>query len=66
MPTGLAIGWDDIRGLSSGTVTKTFMDDTLPTGVAARTIAYEAPFFKPDREDDYRVAWALFESQVQR
>lgn len=59
--TGIALGWDDIRDLREGTVTKTFPDDTLPGGPVERTVEYRAPFFKPDREQDYRIAWAFFE-----
>lgn len=68
---GIALGWDDVKHLSqvattnaNGTVSKTFQDDTLPGGPVARTIIYEAPFFKPDREEDYRVAWANFEAEA--
>jgi len=59
---GIALGWEDIKHLTTGTVSKTFMDDTLPGGPREKTIDYEAPFFKPDREEDYRVAWGWFES----
>jgi len=59
--SGLALGWDDIKHLSTGTVSKTFQDDTLPGGPLEKTITYQAPFFKPDREEDYRIAWAFFE-----
>ena len=59
---GIALGWEDIKHLTTGTVSKTFMDDTLPGGPKEKTIDYEAPFFKPDREEDYRVAWGWFES----
>ena len=67
---GIALGWEDIKhliavdgpGAPSGKVTKTFLDNTSPGGPAERTITYVAPFFKPSREDDYRVAWAYFES----
>jgi hypothetical protein len=45
------------------TVTKTFPDDTLPGGPVRRTIEYQAPFVRPDREEDYRVAWAFFERE---
>ena len=55
--------WEDIRDLKTGSITKTFMDDTLPDGPHQRTIEYKAPFFCPDREEDYRVAWEFFESQ---
>lgn len=56
----IALGWEDIRHLETGTVTKTFTDDTLPTGPFERTVEYHAPFFRPDREHDYRVAWRIF------
>ena len=59
----LAIGWDDIKHLTTGTVSVTFDDDTRPGGVQRRTITWQAPFIKPDREDDYRVAWAFFADQ---
>ncbi|WP_299069232.1 hypothetical protein [uncultured Psychrobacter sp.] len=38
------------------------MDDTQPGGLVERTIVYEAPFFKPDREEDYAIALAFFEN----
>ena len=61
--SNIALGWDEIYDLTSGTVTKTFMDDTLPNGPHQRTIEYLPPFFCPDREEDYRVAWEFFESE---
>ncbi|MFH1274586.1 MAG: hypothetical protein ABIJ49_17345 [Pseudomonadota bacterium] len=59
---GIALGWEDIQNLQEGTVRKTFMDDTLPDGPWETTITYHAPFFKPNREEDYQVAWTIFES----
>lgn len=56
----LVIGWDDIKHLTEGSVSMTFNDDTQPGGVQRRTITWQAPFIKPDREDDYRVAWQFF------
>ena len=56
----IALGWEDIRDLSEGIVTKTFMDDTLPGGPFERTVEYHAPFIKPDREKDYAQAWQFF------
>jgi hypothetical protein len=72
--SGVAIGWEDIKhlttstanSLAAGSVTKTFTDDTLPGGPVRRTVTYIAPFFKPDREEDYRVAWAYFEKEMTR
>ena len=63
--SGIALGWEDVRDLKEGVVTKTFLDDTLPDGPHQRTIEYQAPFFRPDREEDYRVAWEFFENQAQ-
>jgi hypothetical protein len=60
---GIALGWNDIAHITTGTVRKTFMDDTLPGGPREKTIEYVAPFFKPDREEDYRVAWGFFEGK---
>ncbi|MCC7277869.1 MAG: class I SAM-dependent DNA methyltransferase [Chromatiaceae bacterium] len=58
---GIALGWEEVRDLPAGcTVTKTFPDDTLPGGPVQRTIEYQAPFVRPNREEDYRVAWAFF------
>ena len=50
-----------MRDLPAGsTLTKTFPDDTLPGGPVQRTITYQPPFIRPDREQDYRIAWAFF------
>ena len=58
---GIALGWEDIQHLTAGTVSKTYIDDTLPGGPRETTTTYHAPFFKPEREEDYRVAWVIFE-----
>jgi hypothetical protein len=62
--SGLALGWEDVRDLKEGVVIKTFRDDTLPDGPRERTIEYVAPFFRPNREEDYRVAWKFFEKEL--
>ena len=60
--TDVALGWNDIQELQAGdTVSKTYIDNTQATGPIERTIIYEAPFFKPNREEDYAIAWAFFE-----
>jgi len=56
------LGFDDVKEMDSGTVTKTFMDDTLPGDPQQRTITYYAPFFKKDRVADYSQAWHYFEN----
>ncbi|MFH1953317.1 MAG: hypothetical protein ABIL06_17080 [Pseudomonadota bacterium] len=55
--------WNEIRGMTSGSVERTIMDDTLPGGPRKRTIVYEAPFDRCDREADYETAWAAFEER---
>ena len=47
--------------MTSGTVERTIMDDTLPGGPIERTITYLAPFDRCDREKDYETVWAEFE-----
>lgn len=60
----IALGWNDIQHLTAGdTVEKTYTDTTQATGPVQRTIVYEAPFFKPNREEDYATAWAFFEQK---
>lgn len=63
---GIALGWNDIRDLKRGVVTRTIMDDTLPAGRFERTIEYHAPFDRCDREEDYRTAWAGFEERLEQ
>lgn len=58
----LAIGWDDVKHLQTGTVSVTFDDYTRSDEGERRTVTWQAPFIKPDREDDYKVAWAFFEN----
>lgn len=58
--TDQAIGWDDVKHLQTGTVCVTFDDYTRSDEGERRTVTWQAPFIKPDREDDYKVAWAFF------
>ncbi len=60
---GIALGWEDVKDLKEGTVTKTYMDDTMPGGPFERTVEYVAPFDRCDREKDYEIAWAAFEER---
>ena len=58
--SGIALGWEDIRAMKEGIVTRRITDDTLPAGPVERVIEYHAPFDRCDRTDDYRVAWDEF------
>jgi hypothetical protein len=57
------LGWEDIKNLQSGTVTRTITDDTQPGGPVERTITYHAPFDRCNREQDYEEVWANFEKR---
>lgn len=61
--TGIPLGWEDVRGLPAGIITRRITDDTLPRGLRERQIEYHAPFDCCDREQDYRTAWRAFTSR---
>ena len=63
--SGLSLGWDDVRTLKQGIVTREVLDDNLPDGPAKRVIKYHAPFERCDREEDYRIAWDEFSHRFQ-
>jgi hypothetical protein len=59
--------WNDVKPMAeelgytgSDTVTQVVMDDTLPGGPREKTIVYQAPWVRCDREKDYEVAWKHF------
>ena len=64
--TGIALGWEDIRHLPEGIVTRRIVDDTLPGGPIERPIEYHAPFDSCDREQDYRAAWHGFDGRLNK
>ncbi|MCS5700953.1 hypothetical protein NZK32_18080 [Cyanobium sp. FGCU-52] len=53
-------GWEDIQSMTTGTVSRTIVDDTLPGRPVERTITYQAPWVRCDRVEDYVVAWDSF------
>lgn len=55
--------WNGIKDLESGTVERKVTEDFLPGGPRERTIIYEAPFDRCDREQDYATAWNEFEKR---
>ncbi|MFT4928594.1 MAG: hypothetical protein ACI8WB_004713, partial [Phenylobacterium sp.] len=65
--TDAQLGWADIKDLQSGTVSKTYLDDTIPSELddepVERTVQYLAPFDKCNREADYVTVWAAFEQR---
>ena len=65
-PIRTSLGWNDIRDLKEGVVTRTVIDDTQPGGPIEHIIEYHAPFSRPDREGDYRRAWTTFDQRLGR
>lgn len=55
--------WNEVKNMKSGTVEHTIIDDTIPEGPVERTIVYEAPFDRCDREKDYEEVWKNFEAR---
>lgn len=55
--------WNEVKGMESGTVSRTVTDTTLPTGPVERTIVHEAPFTRCDREQDYATVWAKLDER---
>jgi hypothetical protein len=64
-------GWEELRQLQESghlppgsTATTTVTDDTLPGGPRKVERRYTAPFALANREEDYKIAWAFFESRL--
>ncbi|MBU1495157.1 MAG: hypothetical protein KJ956_14465, partial [Actinobacteria bacterium] len=65
--------WTDVQHMceeagyaSNDTVTQVVIDDTLPGGPREKTIVYQAPWVRCDRERDYEVAWRHFAERFGR
>jgi hypothetical protein len=59
----IPLGWEDIKDLQSGIITKTYIDDTQPDGPVERTVEYHAPFDCCNREEDYKMVWEHFRKE---
>ena len=57
----IALGWEEIRHLTEGVVTRCVTDDAFPRSPVARQIEYHAPFSHCNREHDYLDAWRELE-----
>lgn len=62
--------WEDVMHMSEAsrhsgneTVTQVVTDDTLPGGPRQKTIVYQAPWVRCNREHDYEVVWKHFEDR---
>lgn len=55
--------WNKIKDMKTGNISKVYIDDTMPGGPVERTIVYEAPFDRCDREKDYEEVWKNFEER---
>lgn len=57
-------GWEDVKHQTSGPVLHPILDDTQPGGPRERTLVYQAPFDRCDREQDYKTVWRWFEERL--
>ena len=64
--SSIALGWEDVKGLEAGEVTRRIIDDTIREGPCERTIRYLAPFDRCDREEEYRIAWRAFSERISK
>jgi hypothetical protein len=55
--------WDAIKDMTAGTVQRQVLDTTLRSGPIERTLTYQAPFTKRNREQDYAMVWAVLDRQ---
>ncbi|MEA1967618.1 MAG: hypothetical protein U9N77_05320 [Thermodesulfobacteriota bacterium] len=58
------VGWEDIKDMQKGKIERNIVDDTQPGGAVERTIVYEAPFDRCDREKDYEDVWQNFKKRL--
>ena len=56
--------WERHRNMQQGKVAEDVTIDFLPDGPHVYTNEYGAPFMRPDREADYRVAWEFFKREL--
>lgn len=57
------LGFEDVKDMKDGYVEKTFPDISMSDEPQMITVKYVAPFFRMDREADYRRAWEVFEQR---
>lgn len=57
------LGFEDVKNMKEGFVEKTFPDISMSDEPVMTTVKYVAPFFRMDREADYRRAWEVFEKR---
>lgn len=58
------LGWNEAKDFPDGTkILRTVIDDTKPGGPVEKVITYTSPWYLPNREEDYRIAWEAFEKR---
>ena len=55
--------WEPIKDMKEGEFQKTITETVFSDTPTERTITYKAPFFKKDREADYKEAWEMLEKR---
>jgi hypothetical protein len=57
--------WNAIKDMKSGSVNRSVLDTTVPTGPLERVIEYTALFTLQNRETDYATVWASLDALEQ-
>lgn len=55
--------WESIKDMKDGEFKKTITETVFSDTPTERTITYKAPFFKKNREADYKEAWEMLEKR---
>ena len=58
--------WESIKDMTEGEFKKTITETVFSDTPTERTITYKAPFFRKDREADYKEAWEMLEKRFKR
>ena len=57
------LGFEDVKAMKEGYIEKIFPDTSMSDEPVMTTVKYVAPFFKMNREADYRCAWNAFKQR---
>ena len=57
------LNWEAIQHPQEGVVRKSYEHYTFLNVFWETSVAYKPPFFGPNLEEDYRMAWGIFEKE---
>lgn len=60
------LGFEEVKDMKEGYIEKTFPDISMSDEPQMTTVKYVAPFFKMNRESDYKCAWRAFDARFDK